>query len=78
MPNPYRRAPTQSRPPVADELKTGARWDDLVLGALMLTLAGPRVVFALIDHETFGAETTVAAVALALGLLLLVARPRRC
>ena len=75
MPTPYRRAPTEV--PVADELTRGARWDDYVLGGLMVVLAGPRVVLALVDHETFGAETTIAAVVMALGLLLLLTRARR-
>ena len=75
MPHPYRRAPTEVT--VADELGTGARWDDYVLGGLMLVLGGPRIVFALLERETFGAEATIAAVAVALGLLLLFTRPRR-
>lgn len=75
MSTPYRRAPTE--PPVADDLTRAARWDDLVLGVLLLVLAAPRIVFALATRETFGAETTIAAIAVALGLLLLLTRPRR-
>lgn len=75
MPTPYRRAPTEA--PVTDDLTREARWDDLVLGGLLIVLAGPRVVYAFLDRETFGAETTIAVIALALGLLVLSARSRR-
>jgi hypothetical protein len=53
-----------------------ARWDDIVLAVLMLVLAAPRVVLALAHHEAFGAETTVAAIFTALGLLLLATANR--
>lgn len=62
-----------------DEMKTAARWDDRILAVLMLGLAGPRIVLALVDHEVFGAEATIAAIVAGLGLLLLLAsaRPNR-
>jgi hypothetical protein len=68
MPTPYRRAPTDVRP---DELKTAARWDDRILGIVMVLLGAPRVVVGLVSHETFGAEATVASIVASLGLLLL-------
>lgn len=60
-----------------DEMKTAARWDDRILAILMLGLAGPRVILALVDHETFGAESTIAAIVASLGLLLLLSSTRR-
>ena len=60
-----------------DEMKTAARWDDRVLAIVMLVLGVPRVVIALADHESFGAEATVAAITAGLGLLLYFGtRPR--
>jgi len=75
MLTPYRRLPTNdlTRP---DELTRAARWDDYVLGGLMLVLAGPRCVYAIATSERFGAETTIAAVVACLGALLLVTAHR--
>lgn len=68
---PYRHTARNSeRPP--DEMTAAARRDDLILGGLMLLLAVPRVILALATHETFGAESSIAAVAAGLGVLLLV------
>lgn len=75
MTNPYRRSPPHFEIP--DELTVAARRDDLILGFVMLVLGAPRVVMALAAHETFGAETTVAAITTFLGVILLVTRPRR-
>lgn len=59
-----------------EEPKPAARWDDRILAVLMLGLAGPRIVLALIDHEVFGAEATIATIVAGLGLLLLLASAR--
>ena len=75
MPNPYRRSPTRLEPP--DEMKVAARWDDRILAAVMLGLATPRVVIALLQHEIFGAEATIAAIVAGLGLLLLLTTRRQ-
>ncbi|MEO8701144.1 MAG: hypothetical protein ABI867_13930 [Kofleriaceae bacterium] len=55
----------------------GARWDDLVLGMLLIVLGGFRVVLALSENEKFGAEATLAAVTTGLGFLVLVSAWRR-
>jgi hypothetical protein len=60
-----------------DELKTAARWDDRILALVMLVLGGPRVILAFAEHETFGAEATIAAIVAGLGLLLLLTTGRR-
>ena len=75
MPHPYRRAPSHER--AETEMTSAARWDDRILGLVMLVLAAPRVVIAFATHERFGAEASVAAVAAALGLLLLLIKPTR-
>lgn len=57
----------------ADSLPGGtASWDDLVLGVLLLLVAGPRVVMAFSTGERFSAEPSLAAVGCVLGLFLLV------
>ena len=75
MPHPYRRAPRPER--AETEMTSAARWDDRILGLVMLVLAAPRVVLAFATHECFGAEATIASVAVALGLLLLLLTPSR-
>jgi len=55
----------------------GARWDDGVLAVLMIVLGGLRVALAVALDERFGGETTIAAIVLALGILLLVTTAKR-
>jgi hypothetical protein len=59
-----------------DDLKSAARWDDRILAIVMLGLGLPRVILAFADHETFGAEPTIAAIVAGLGLLLLLTTRR--
>ena len=68
--------PTRGLEP-PDEMKTAARWDDRILAIVMLGLGIPRVILALVDHETFGAEATIAAIVAGLGLLLLLSNVGR-
>jgi hypothetical protein len=68
---PYRKPP---RDPDGSDEPAAARWDDRVLGFLMIALGAPRVVIALAQHEHFGAEATLAAIMAGLGLLILAAR----
>lgn len=65
--HPYRKPTTASR---GDSSACVA--DDHALGVLLLLIGGVRVVLALVAHEVFGQEQTVALVmvALAIGLLL--------
>ncbi|MBL0220826.1 MAG: hypothetical protein IPQ07_44020 [Myxococcales bacterium] len=58
-------------------MKTAARWDDRILAVVMIGLGAPRAILALVEHEVFGAEATVAAVVACLGLLLLLTTRRR-
>jgi len=76
MPN-QDHTPTRGLEP-PDEMKTAARWDDRILAVVMLVLGLPRIIIAISDHETFGAEATIAAIVSGLGLLLLLtSRTRR-
>lgn len=69
---------TPTRPLEApDEMRTAARWDDRILAILMIGLGAPRVILALAEHETFGAEATIATIVVGLGLLLLLTTARR-
>ena len=54
-----------------------ARWDDLVLGLLLLVLGGLRVVLAVADHERFGVEATLATIVTGLGVLILLSTVTR-
>ncbi|MGN6108094.1 MAG: hypothetical protein ACTHU0_23505 [Kofleriaceae bacterium] len=68
MPTPYRR------PALPDDDREEAkaeRWDDRLLGSLLLLVGGFRVVLALATGEPFGAEASIAAVATALGFLII-------
>jgi hypothetical protein len=58
-------------------MKTAARWDDRILAVVMIGLGLPRVILALAEHETFGAEASIAAIVAGLGVLLLLAGRRR-
>ncbi len=69
MHNPFRK-PGSGR----DSRATAARWDDRVLGLLMIVLGAPRVVIALVLREHFGAEASLAAIMTSLGLLILASR----
>jgi hypothetical protein len=54
------------------------RWDDLVLGVLLFVIGGGRVILALATGETFGAQATLALIALVLGFLVFPWRRRPC
>ena len=73
---PY-RIPDAAAERAARDPRRTASWDDVVLGSLLLLVAGPRVVMALGAHERFSAEPTLAAIGSLLGLLLLVAAALR-
>ncbi len=75
MPNPARYTSARLHRP--DEMKTAARWDDRILSLVMLVVSVPRVVLALATGESFGAESSVAAVVAGLGFLLLSSTRRR-
>ena len=75
MLNPYRKAARDRH--AGDEHTVASRWDDRVLGLLMIGLGAPRVVLALANHEPFGAEATLASIVACLGLLILASRPSR-
>lgn len=59
-----------------DALKTAARWDDRILAIVMIGLGVPRAILAMAQHETFGAESTIAALVAVLGVLLLLSTRR--
>lgn len=65
--SPY-RTPATSHEPVVEE----DRRDDCLLGAIMIALGGWRVVLALLLDESFGVESTIAAIMTGLGVLLLI------
>lgn len=67
MMHPYRTS-SSDEPPAR---RPAARWDDRVLAALMIAVGGIRVGVAVGTDESFGAEPSIAAVMLALGVLLL-------
>jgi len=64
---PYREPGRQLR---EDVIPAASRRDDAVLATMLIVLGGLRVGIALIGHETFGAEATIAAVMLVLGVAL--------
>jgi hypothetical protein len=53
-----------------------ARWDDYVLAILLLVVAGPRLVLALMYDRPLGVEGTLAALFVVLALLLVLPRRR--
>ena len=57
------------------ERRRASRWDDRVLAAMMIVFGGLRVGIALGEHERFGAQPTLAAIMLVLGLAILLWRP---
>ena len=68
--NPY-RTPADRGEIVA---RRESRYDDLVLGILMLAIGGLRVGLAIGGGEPWGAEVSLAAIVTALGVFLLVFR----
>ena len=66
MLNPYRRSASTDREARDD------RWDDYVLGTMLIVLSGWRVVLALVENERFTTEPTIAAVMTGLGFLILL------
>jgi hypothetical protein len=50
--------------------RPATRWDDRVLGVLMMVLGGLRVVIAIDDDERWGAEASIAAIMTVLGFAL--------
>ena len=57
-----------------DEHEREAVRDDLVLATMMIVLGGLRVAIAVIGHEVFHAEQTVAVAMLVMGMALVVRR----
>lgn len=53
-----------------EDRRPATRWDDRVLGVLMMALGGLRVGIAIDDNERWGAEASIAAIMTVLGLFL--------
>jgi hypothetical protein len=60
--------------PVVPRDDRAPRGDDVVLGSLLAAIGGMRVVIAVATDETWGAEASIAAILLALGVVLVLAR----
>lgn len=64
--------PTDHAMTFTDDEDRDSKWDDYVLGALLLGLGGLRVVIAFAQHEPFETEATLAVIAMLLGALVLL------
>ena len=51
-----------------------ARWDDYVLGILLLLIGLPRVILAALYDRPLGVEGTLSIIGVALALLVLIRR----
>ena len=67
----YRQPPEQRRDPVADAEPIH---EDRMLGLQLLAIAAIRLAVALVQHETFGTEATIALLMAGCGLVLLARR----
>lgn len=52
------------------------RWEDVVLGVLLLVIGVPRAVIAVIEDRPLGTEGTLSIACVALALAILVHRTR--
>jgi hypothetical protein len=69
--SPYRHPPEPRAAP-----SSSTKGDDVVLGAMLLAVGGLRVILAIVGGEAWGAEASIAAILLLLGVLLLLPRLR--
>ena len=67
----YRQPPERRDDPVVDAAPCR---EDRVLGAQLLAIAAIRIGVALVQHEVFGAEATIATLMAGCGLVLLARR----
>jgi len=72
--SPYRTPSPQETQPGPAESRWEARWDDRVLGCMLIAIGGVRVAIAIAGSEPFQAEATIAAFMVLFGLVVLLGR----